>query len=169
MHDADSYMEAKRKSPDDDIIEIIDIADDEQPASAPLVDFKCPICMDTPESLVVTECGHLYCENCVFHALRSSRNSTKTSGQCSICRKTVKYSNVKYLEMRLQGEGSVKWKDKRPKVKRERKKTQETSADVSEATSRDQSEANPEPAVEPPLETSPPPVAESNQPAEPET
>ncbi|PRT56125.1 E3 ubiquitin-protein ligase complex slx8-rfp subunit slx8 [Wickerhamiella sorbophila] len=141
MHDADSFMEAKRKSPDDDILEIVDIADDEQPASAPLVNFKCPICMDTPDVLVVTECGHLYCENCVFHALRSARNSTKTSGQCSICRKTVKYSNVKYLEIRLAGQGSVKWKDKRPKNKREKKTDPDGRKNLSEEASTAQPES----------------------------
>lgn len=115
---SDKEVVAKRKKPDDDVIEIIDLDDGNEVSATPLSNFKCPICLDTPEVLVATECGHLYCDNCVFQALRHTRNSTKSSGQCSICRKTVKYSNVRYLEMRIAGEGDIK----RPKPPRAKKK-----------------------------------------------
>lgn len=56
--------------------------------------FTCPICMDPPSVLAVMNCGHMYCSDCVFKALAASKT-------CSICRKTINYKTVKFLELCL--------------------------------------------------------------------
>ncbi|KAG5358108.1 E3 ubiquitin-protein ligase complex SLX5-SLX8 subunit SLX8 [Yarrowia sp. B02] len=66
-----------------------------------LRDYKCPICLEHPDQLCVTECGHLYCEDCIFKALSSGVRASERIGECSICRKPVMYKNVVFLEMRM--------------------------------------------------------------------
>lgn len=57
--------------------------------------FECPICFDHPETLAVIPCGHMYCSDCVFRAIA-------VKGNCSICRKNVKHTQVKFLEMMVK-------------------------------------------------------------------
>jgi hypothetical protein len=66
-----------------------------------LREVKCPICLEPPDRLCVTECGHLYCGDCVFKALSSGVRASDSVGECSICRKSVVYKNVVFLETRM--------------------------------------------------------------------
>ncbi|KAG5361524.1 E3 ubiquitin-protein ligase complex SLX5-SLX8 subunit SLX8 [Yarrowia sp. C11] len=66
-----------------------------------LREMKCPICLESPDQLCVTECGHLYCGDCVFQALSSGVRASEATGECSICRKAVAYSKVVFLETRM--------------------------------------------------------------------
>lgn len=62
--------------------------------------YKCPICLDNPELLAVVSCGHAYCRDCVYTALSSARTADRRNGECSLCRKRVKYADTWYLEVR---------------------------------------------------------------------
>lgn len=67
----------------------------------------CCICLDQPDILVVTPCGHVYCNDCVLRALSSTPRSTPTNGECSICKRRVKYKDIIYLEMKLKQQRST--------------------------------------------------------------
>lgn len=106
---------------DDDIQMLSDVLKDEKKSEvynrAGLRHFKCPICLEQPDVVGVTPCGkcglsphllqtpeltsgHMYCNDCVFRALCSSDRATETRGECSICRRRVIYTQVRYLEFR---------------------------------------------------------------------
>jgi hypothetical protein len=65
---------------------------------------KCCVCLDPPEVLAVTPCGHVYCGDCVLRALSSASKATTTVGECSICRRKVSYKSVTFLEMLVRDE-----------------------------------------------------------------
>jgi len=44
--------------------------------------FECKICMDVAKSPVVTQCGHLYCWECI---LRWSEHKKSESIECPVC------------------------------------------------------------------------------------
>lgn len=62
----------------------------------------CCICLDQPDVLVVTPCGHVYCDDCVLRALSSTSRSNTKVGECSICKRRVKYNDIAYLEMKVR-------------------------------------------------------------------
>lgn len=46
--------------------------------------LKCVICLDSPTDLTATNCGHLFCHECITSALRVT---SATSGVCPVCRR----------------------------------------------------------------------------------
>lgn len=71
--------------------------------------FTCVICMETPENITATLCGHLFCHTCLMEALiagenRGERGEPKRS-QCPVCRKQVsrnKSSDIIPLSLMLK-------------------------------------------------------------------
>lgn len=59
-----------------------------------LSNAHCAVCFDSPERTFILVCGHVYCGDCVFKALTSTKSSTKTRGPCSLCRKQTSYKNI---------------------------------------------------------------------------
>lgn len=55
---------------------------------------QCAICFDSPKATCVLPCGHLYCSECVFKALSSSKSSSRHAGPCSLCRNRTSYKSV---------------------------------------------------------------------------
>lgn len=115
--DTDSSSQPQYIDSGDEDAEIIDLdasdasdyaSDDDLCLAAPPPDqnsrlrsVTCPICLDEPDRLCVTECGHLYCGDCVFRALSSGVRASQRAGECSICRKAVFYKDVVFLEARM--------------------------------------------------------------------
>ncbi|SCW00093.1 LAFE_0B09296g1_1 [Lachancea fermentati] len=62
-------------------------------------DYKCPICFDPPEAALVTPCGHVFCTECLFQMVNSSRGYRR-AGHCALCRKEVKFKDVRMIIMR---------------------------------------------------------------------
>lgn len=79
--------------------------DTQSPATATvpaLKTMRCPICLETPEIVAVAACGHPYCHECIFPALSSSRLANRREGQCSLCRKCVRYDQVIFMELKVR-------------------------------------------------------------------
>ena len=80
------------------VIEVIDLSsdsEDEPVEPAPvrpsnecadprLSHLKCVICLDSPTDLTATNCGHLFCHECITAALKVSGGQ---SGNCPVCRR----------------------------------------------------------------------------------
>ncbi|SCU97946.1 LADA_0H09494g1_1 [Lachancea dasiensis] len=62
-------------------------------------DYKCPICFEPPEAALFTPCGHIFCTECLFQMLNSTRTNRK-AGQCALCRRDVKLKEVRLLILR---------------------------------------------------------------------
>ncbi|SMN18236.1 similar to Saccharomyces cerevisiae YER116C SLX8 Subunit of the Slx5-Slx8 SUMO-targeted ubiquitin ligase (STUbL) complex [Maudiozyma saulgeensis] len=62
-------------------------------------DYQCPICFDPPDTALITRCGHVFCCDCLFHMVNSSRTN-RSSGHCALCRSNVKFNDVKLVIMR---------------------------------------------------------------------
>lgn len=97
MIDLDASDASDYDSNDDDGLDLTAPPPDQ---NSKLRDVKCPICLESPDRLCVTQCGHLYCGDCVFKALSSGVRASDSVGECSICRKAVVYKNVVFLETR---------------------------------------------------------------------
>ncbi|EPY49304.1 SUMO-targeted ubiquitin-protein ligase E3 Slx8 [Schizosaccharomyces cryophilus OY26] len=69
-----------------------------------LADYKCVICLDNPENLSATPCGHIFCNFCILSALGNSSATQK----CPVCRRKVHPKNVICLEMMLGSEQNNK-------------------------------------------------------------
>lgn len=50
-------------------------------------DFKCPFCYETKNEPVVTQCGHIYCEECCIQMIRST-------DCCGICRQKLHITDL---------------------------------------------------------------------------
>jgi hypothetical protein len=50
------------------------------------VSEPCPICMEKPVLPIRTECNHIHCHNCLYHALRARGRQMFS---CSLCRRTL--------------------------------------------------------------------------------
>ncbi|KAK6536527.1 SUMO-targeted ubiquitin ligase complex subunit slx8 [Arthrobotrys megalospora] len=76
-----------------------------------IADFKCVICLDDPENLSATPCGHLFCNECIKTTLRFGRPSAKF-GKCPVCRGKVVIKEIVPLELKLikrvEGKGKGK-------------------------------------------------------------
>ncbi|KAH8237733.1 hypothetical protein KR038_009689 [Drosophila bunnanda] len=75
--------------------EIIDITGDDDEAAPGRVSnnesrYKCPICLLNPQDPATTNCGHVYCSNCIYDALM-------TRVSCPLCNARV--SNVTRIFM----------------------------------------------------------------------
>lgn len=46
---------------------------------------ECVICMDKPTNLTVTHCGHLFCGECLHHAIHTGGGKK----QCPVCRTAI--------------------------------------------------------------------------------
>ncbi|GMM55467.1 SUMO-targeted ubiquitin ligase complex subunit [Maudiozyma humilis] len=62
-------------------------------------DYKCPICFDPPTTALITPCGHVFCCECLFHMVNSSRAS-RGSGYCAMCRSNVTFRDVRLVILR---------------------------------------------------------------------
>ena len=62
-------------------------------------DYKCPICFDPPTTALITQCGHVFCCECLFHMVNSSRAS-RGSGYCAMCRSNVTFRDVRLVVLR---------------------------------------------------------------------
>lgn len=63
--------------------------------------YICPICFDPPYAALVTLCGHVFCTECLFHMINSSR-SYKKCGQCALCRKDIKLKDVRMVILKMK-------------------------------------------------------------------
>ncbi|KAJ5782729.1 hypothetical protein N7457_004503 [Penicillium paradoxum] len=67
--------------------------------SNPLLAYRCPICLETPECWTSSVCGHLFCHRCIYDHLEfSSRHSNgdtskKSKGTCPVCRTPISRSD----------------------------------------------------------------------------
>ncbi|SCV01466.1 LANO_0F11914g1_1 [Lachancea nothofagi CBS 11611] len=82
----------------------VEIPDDEispaaRPAHKKASDYRCPICFEPPEAALFTPCGHIFCTECLFQMINSTRTSRK-AGQCALCRRDVRLKEVKLIKMR---------------------------------------------------------------------
>lgn len=62
-------------------------------------EYRCPICFDPPDAALMTPCGHIFCTECLFQMVNSSRGYRK-HGHCALCRKDVKFKDVRMIIMR---------------------------------------------------------------------
>lgn len=67
-----------------------------------LKDVVCPICFEPFEKCVVMSCGHLYCSDCIYETLASSKIRNVNQGICALCRKTVFYKDLVWLKLRYK-------------------------------------------------------------------
>ncbi|CCC68013.1 hypothetical protein NCAS_0A14550 [Naumovozyma castellii] len=89
--------------------QVIQIPDDEiedeiqrgkkQETYRPVTEYRCPICMDPPETALIAPCGHVFCCDCLFQMVNSSRTYRK-DGHCALCRKEVRLRDVKLIILR---------------------------------------------------------------------
>lgn len=57
--------------------------------------LKCSVCLDIPQLLSYTDCGHVYCEECI-------RSAVKINHKCPVCRKKMTLSNIRIMQPLLQ-------------------------------------------------------------------
>ena len=62
-------------------------------------DYRCPICFDPPDTALITPCGHIFCCDCLFQMVNSSRTQ-RHSGHCALCRKDVPLRSVRMVILR---------------------------------------------------------------------
>jgi DNA repair protein RAD5 len=58
------------------------------PVVPKLPEDSCPICMGDFEDVVVTDCGHYYCKECIMNALNVSKKN------CPMCRQPLTMKNI---------------------------------------------------------------------------
>ncbi|KAI4317988.1 hypothetical protein L6164_025804 [Bauhinia variegata] len=69
---------------------------------------ECPICLESPDDPVFTPCAHMMCRECLLSSLKTS-----TGGQCPICRKWVKKTDLITCptENRFRVDVEKEWKE----------------------------------------------------------
>lgn len=60
--------------------------------------IQCSICLEMPENISATPCGHLFCYTCIHRVLLNG------SVTCPICRKKISRQRILALELMLQPE-----------------------------------------------------------------
>ncbi|KAF3930599.1 hypothetical protein ABW19_dt0204834 [Dactylella cylindrospora] len=84
---------------------------EEGAARRKISNITCSICLDHPDNVTATPCGHLYCNKCIKAALRFGQPNTKF-GACPVCRRKVFIKDIVPLELKLitkvQGKGKGK-------------------------------------------------------------
>lgn len=84
--------------------QVVEISDDEavaspRPQHKRALDYKCPICFEPPEAALVTPCGHVFCTECLFQMVNSSRGQSR-AGHCALCRRGVHFRDVRLIILR---------------------------------------------------------------------
>ncbi|CUS21520.1 LAQU0S03e04456g1_1 [Lachancea quebecensis] len=97
--DAEPYSDSDTR-----LQQVVEISDDEAPRSPRpehkrALDYRCPICFDPPEAALVTPCGHVFCTECLFQMVNSSRGQ-RSAGHCALCRRDVRFKDVRLVIMR---------------------------------------------------------------------
>lgn len=98
--------------------QVIEILDDEEddlelkkskkpPESyKPIREYKCPICFESPENALMTQCGHVFCCDCLFQMVNNSNPSRNLQnsylGLCALCRSKVDLRTVVLLRMKCK-------------------------------------------------------------------
>lgn len=96
--------------------QVVEILDDEEedlelkksrkpPESyKPIREYKCPICFEPPERALMTQCGHVFCCDCLFQMVNNSNPSRNLQnsylGLCALCRSKVDLRTVVLLKMK---------------------------------------------------------------------
>lgn len=68
--------------------------------SKPAKDYKCPLCFDSPDPAMITTCGHIFCNACLFQMVNSSKANNKFEGNCALCRNKVRIRDVRMIILR---------------------------------------------------------------------
>ncbi|CCD22307.1 SUMO-targeted ubiquitin ligase complex subunit SLX8 NDAI_0A01490 [Naumovozyma dairenensis CBS 421] len=103
----DTLMEAiDLDAAEQQVIEIVDEEPENEKEKSqqhepnkPLTAYQCPICMDPPDEALLTPCGHVFCCDCLFQMVNSSRTNRR-DGHCALCRSSVKLKDVKLIILR---------------------------------------------------------------------
>lgn len=126
----DNSPNTKHNIPTIDLVDeeqqVVEILDDEEddlelkkskkpPESyKPVKDYKCPICFEPPEMAMMTQCGHVFCCDCLFQMVNNSnpnRNLHNVNmGLCALCRSKVDLRSVVLIRMK---KGKIKTKIKK--------------------------------------------------------
>ncbi|KAH3683035.1 hypothetical protein WICPIJ_006004 [Wickerhamomyces pijperi] len=59
-----------------------------------LASAQCSICLEPPTVAVFLTCGHIFCSQCAFKALSTTKQSTKEKGPCPLCRHETSYKKI---------------------------------------------------------------------------
>ncbi|KAF8541476.1 hypothetical protein BDD12DRAFT_829324 [Trichophaea hybrida] len=72
-----------------------------------LAGMACIICMeDEPVDLSVTPCGHMFCNKCLYGAIKATLSAPhKVHGKCPVCRGKVAIKDIIVLEIRQRSKG----------------------------------------------------------------
>ncbi|KAJ2508707.1 hypothetical protein IWW47_000470 [Coemansia sp. RSA 2052] len=66
-----------------------------QPPIRTRTQFKCAVCLDTPDPAVyVHPCGHVFCEGC-------AQGAVQTTGKCPVCRHAMRARSIRVLQFRV--------------------------------------------------------------------
>ncbi|KAK9765766.1 hypothetical protein K7432_005649 [Basidiobolus ranarum] len=57
--------------------------------------IKCSICLDNPQKLTTTFCGHLFCDECIHRSIKTP------SKACPVCRKPLTLKKMRVLQLRV--------------------------------------------------------------------
>ncbi|KAI5816691.1 hypothetical protein BZA77DRAFT_311647 [Pyronema omphalodes] len=85
------------------------VIEEEKPKK--LAGLACIICMeDEPVDLSVTPCGHMFCNSCLYNAIKTTLAApNKVHGKCPVCRGKVAIKDIIILEVKeRQGKGKQK-------------------------------------------------------------
>lgn len=59
---------------------------------------QCIICMENLTNATITHCGHIYCHECLYHALLAGEKaSDRAIGNCPVCRKPVSRKKANHM------------------------------------------------------------------------
>lgn len=91
-NEAPSAEEELRQTQQEAAIRAQQAAQASNTSSAPLKIGRrqCIICMEPYTDATITQCGHVYCHECLTQALMAGeKNSERATGNCPVCRKPV--------------------------------------------------------------------------------
>ncbi|ORX99165.1 hypothetical protein K493DRAFT_1667 [Basidiobolus meristosporus CBS 931.73] len=57
--------------------------------------IKCSICLDNPQKLTTTFCGHLFCDECIHRCIKTPKKA------CPVCRKPLTQKKMRVLQLRV--------------------------------------------------------------------
>ncbi|KAL6940306.1 hypothetical protein ACO0QE_004204 [Hanseniaspora vineae] len=91
---------------DDDDIEIIekpsvprDKSKEKGEVAKSITQYQCPICLEPPSPAMITKCGHVFCTDCLFNMLNSSRTH-RLAGTCALCRTKIPLNKTNLMVMK---------------------------------------------------------------------
>lgn len=92
---------------DDDDIEIIekpsvprDKSKERGDVTKSITQYQCPICLEPPSPAMITKCGHVFCTDCLFNMLNSSRTQ-RLAGTCALCRTKIPLNKTNLMVMKF--------------------------------------------------------------------